>query len=56
MKYGQIKITRKFKYLGEIICNNGSEKESDVYNKKNLSYNAEIRHYKNSTLHYKNKI
>ena len=24
----KIKVTRKFKYLGEKICNNGSEKES----------------------------
>ena len=26
-EYGQIKVTRKFKYPGETICNNGSEKE-----------------------------
>ena len=57
-KYGQIKVTRKFKYLGETICNNGSEKESikekipklerlsfatgNIYNKKNLSSKAKI--------------
>ena len=26
-KHGQIKGTRNFKYLGETICNNDSEKE-----------------------------
>ncbi|XP_066906047.1 uncharacterized protein [Halyomorpha halys] len=60
-EYGKIKVTRKFKYLGEIICHNGSEKESirekstklenlsfqraPIYNKKNLSSNAKLRHY-----------
>lgn len=60
-KYGPIKVTTRFRYLGETICSNGSEKESmkeriakleklsfatsNVYNKKNLSTKAKIRHY-----------
>ena len=31
-KYGHIKVTRKFKYIGETICNNGSEKERKSQN------------------------
>ncbi|XP_066907112.1 uncharacterized protein [Halyomorpha halys] len=60
-EYQRIKVTRKFKYLGEIICHNGSKKESirekttklenlsfqtaKIYNKKNLSSNAMLKHY-----------
>ena len=60
-KYGRIKVTKQFKYLGEIISTNGVDKEAmenrrlnlerlsfvtkDIYNKKNLSINAKLRHY-----------
>lgn len=60
-KYGKIKITDRFKYLGEIISRNGTDKPvieakkhkleqlnfctKNIYNKKNLSVNAKLRHY-----------
>lgn len=60
-KYGDIQKTDKFKYLGELIEQNVSEKEAiksrvhkmklayhmtrDVYNKKSVSINAKLRHY-----------
>jgi Reverse transcriptase (RNA-dependent DNA polymerase). len=60
-KYGRIKTTKQFKYLGETISNNGVDKMAiedrrlklerlsfatrNIYNKKNLSTNAKLRHY-----------
>ena len=61
-KYGQIKVTKKFKYLWETICNNGSKKTKitklerlsfatgNIYNKNKLSSNA-----KNKTLQHGDK-
>uniref|UniRef100_A0A8D9AQU5 Reverse transcriptase domain-containing protein n=1 Tax=Cacopsylla melanoneura TaxID=428564 RepID=A0A8D9AQU5_9HEMI len=60
-KYGKINRVSKFKYLGEIIEANASDKEGNLlrvrkmetafqltrnmYNKKSLSLNAKLRHY-----------
>lgn len=60
-KYGKVKFVNHFKYLGEIICENGTDKKAieakklklgqqnwatrNIYNKKNLSVNAKLRHY-----------
>ncbi|KAI5746185.1 hypothetical protein M8J77_000906 [Diaphorina citri] len=60
-KYGTINRVEKFKYLGEIIQANASDKEANIkrsakmetafqltrnfYNKKSISTNAKIRHY-----------
>ena len=60
-KYGVIKIAKQFKYLGEVITNNATDKiplkqRADrmerafnavrhIYSKKNLSINAKLRHY-----------
>ena len=60
-KYGQINRVEKFKYLGEIIMQNGLDKEAlkervrkleiayqtsrSIYNKKCLSQNTKLRHY-----------
>ncbi|MGP1955901.1 MAG: hypothetical protein ACTS8W_03670 [Arsenophonus sp. NC-PY1-MAG3] len=60
-KYGKVKVAKQVKYLGEIICENGTNKKAmeakklkleqqnwatkNIYNKKNLSVNAELRHY-----------
>lgn len=60
-KYGLISRTTKFKYLGEIIEENISEKEAvrlrvnklqtayyltkEIYNKKSISINAKLKHY-----------
>ena len=59
--YGEIEYTNNFKYLGENISRNASDKESfkirklklakgfnltrELYGKKNLSRNAKVRHY-----------
>ena len=57
--YGEIRYTNNFKYLGENIFQNASDKESfkirklklikaitwELYGKKNLSRSVKVRHY-----------
>lgn len=60
-KYGKVKVVDNFKYLGENISKNGTDKKSlqnkkekleqlnrmtkNIYNKKNLSINTKLKHY-----------